>query len=209
MLLTVLKWPQVVGRWLIKQGLLSGFVATMLGVLAAFWLTGQGEQRALDNATRQRLHIVVLECQYNLTNAVEITRHVASPGTVSVRRLDTVAAAAAFGDANILAVLPKHEVSMLRAYINAVATLNEALQLHRSLVAGGGRGLALADDLVRENLRPNAAAVAANAHVLQEKLSPYFDEADYDHEEMKRIEARLEHVKAGVLKGNFRLSKEE
>jgi hypothetical protein len=206
MLLTALKCPS---QWLTKHGLLSGFVATMLGVLAAFWLRGCGEQRALDSATKQRLHIAVLESQYNGTDAVEIMRACESSGNISIRRPDTVAAAAAFGDANILAVLPKHEVSMLRAYINAVATLNEALQLHRTLVASAGGGPTLADGPIRENLRSNAAAVAANAHVLQEKLSPYFDEADYDHEQMQRIEDHIKHVKEEVLRNNVPLSKEE
>jgi len=209
MLLTV--WKSLKREWkcLSKLQIILGFVATMLGVLAAFWLRGCGEQNALDIATRQRLHIAVLESQYNGTDAVEIMRDCASSGTVSIRRLDTVAAAAAFGDANILRVLPKHEVSMLRAYINAVATLNEALQLHRNAFVRAASGPTPAEVPIRENLRWNAAAVFANADVLRDRLSLYFDETSYDHEEMQRIEDRIKHVTAEALKGNVSLSKEE
>ena len=121
----------------------------------------------------------------------------------------TMAAEAAFGDANILSVLPNHKVSMLRTYISAVGTLNEALQMHRSALAGSSHGVALGEGPLRENVLSNAAAVAANADVVRDELSLYFDEADYDHGEMERIEARVAELKEKVLMGDVALSKEE
>ena len=130
--MTVLNWPQIIWRWLNK----AGFFVTMLGVLAAFWLTGIGEQKALDKVTKQRLHIAVLESQYNGTIAKRIIDDCANTSGLnfSIDRLDSTAATAAFEDTNVLLFLPHYKVSLLRSYANAIATLNQALQVHQSVI---------------------------------------------------------------------------
>ncbi len=208
MLETVLKCPS---QWLTKHGLLSGFVATMLGVLVAFWFTGWGEHRALDSATKQRLHMAYLESTYNGPIALEIMHADASSDSYSIRvaRPDTAAAAAVLEDANILAFLPNEKVVLLQAYVRAVATLNEALQVHQSLLVSAGGGPTSAEVPSAENIRENALNVAGMTLIIQEELKPYVDEGTNDREAIDRIRNRVREAKAEVLRGNVSLSKEE
>ena len=125
--------PSTVWKWLDKHSVIPGFFVTMLGVWAAFGLAGLSEQHALDSATKQRLHLVFLESQYNGGIAHQIIDDCAN-GYVRTDKPHTALAAAALGDANILAFLPHYKVSLLRSYVNAVATLNEALRVHESVL---------------------------------------------------------------------------
>jgi hypothetical protein len=197
--------------WTSRHEIVPGFLVTMAGVYAAFWLTGLGEHRALDNATRQRLHLVVLESQYNGTTAKQIVDAYADSAamSVSVDRPNAAVAAAALGDANILGFLPLHKVSTLQSYAAAVATLNQALQVHQRVLESAGYRPTPAEVSIRENVRSNAASVLAMAIVLREQLGPYFDETAYDHEAMRRIEDRVRYIKAKALAGEVHLSKEE
>jgi len=77
-------WPSIAWQWLIRHEIVSGFFVTMLGVWAAFWLTRLGERKALDGATRQRLHIVVLESQYNGTIAKRAMDACVNPSAVII-----------------------------------------------------------------------------------------------------------------------------
>lgn len=181
----------------------------MLGVWAAFWLTGLSEQKAQDIATKQRLHLVVLESQYNGVIAKEIMDNCANFGTVTIYRLDATLATAALDDTNIIAFLPHHKASMLRSYVNAVATLNEAIHAHQTTLESTGYRQTPTEVSIRENLRSNAAAVIANIIVLREELSPYFDKTSYDHGAMRRAENRIKYLKAKALRGEVHLSKDE
>jgi hypothetical protein len=119
------------------------------------------------------------------------------------------AATAAFEDPNTLSFLPHHKTSLLRSYINAVATLNEALRVHESVIQQAAYGSTPVELSIRANVRSNAASVVAMSKVLQEQLEPYFDSSSYDHEEIRQIEDRVRYIKSKALKGEVRFSKEE
>ncbi|HET6455082.1 MAG TPA: hypothetical protein VFI02_11815 [Armatimonadota bacterium] len=196
--------------WLTKQALISGFLVTMLGVYAAFWLTGLGEQGGLDCTTKQRLHLAVLESQYNGTIAMRIVADLADTSSVimNIDRLDSSAATAAFEDANALSFLPNHKVSLLRSYANAIATLNRSLETHQDVLQSSDYARSSTEGSVRQNVRSNAASVIAMAVVLQEEMKEYFDDNAYDHQEIERLEARVKNIKAKALRGEVTLSKE-
>ena len=200
--MTVLKWLRVVWQWLNSHHIISGFFVTMLGVWAAFWLAGVGEQNALNSATEQRLHMAVVECQYNRPIAQEIIGQYANSTTVRIQtdRPHTSMAAAALEDANIFTVLPRHKVSMFRRYVNDVANLNEGLDAYRSTLEITGYRRTSVEGGIRKNVRSNAAAVLAMAIVLEEELDSYFDETDYDREDKQRIEKRLKCLSENALK---------
>ena len=208
--MTIPEWPHAVWQWLIRHEIISGFLVTMLGVSAAFWLTGLGEQKALHSATRQRLHIVVLESQYNGAIAKKAMDACANPSAaIIVEKPDTALTAAALEDANILAFLPHHKVSVLWTYVSAVATLNEAIEVHQSVLESANYRPPPVEADTRRNVRSNAASVLANAIVVREELNAYFDERTYDHAAMQRIENRLKYLKEEALSGKVSLSKEE
>jgi hypothetical protein len=205
---SIFRWHRIVWQWANKHDIISGFFVTMLGVWAAFWLTGLGEQRSLDSRTKQRLHIVVLESQYNGTTAKKIMDACAD-SVIILERPDAAATLAALDDANILTFLPHHKVSLLRSYANAITVLNEALRAYQTALENAEYRQTPAEARIRENVRSNAAAMLANVVVLQEELDPYFDKTTYDHEVMQRLEERVKYIKAKVLRGEVPLSKEK
>jgi hypothetical protein len=197
-----------------KHEVISGFFVTMLGVLAAFWLAGLDEQRAMDRTTKQRLHLVVLEAEYNGKFAREIfgdCAEAADPNVIrsSVRRLNTAAATAAFQDAHVLSLLPLHKVSLLNSYLSDVGLLNQALQMHQGVLESQGYKTTPQERDVRQKVRENAADVSASALVLQEELTEYFDKTLYNFEELKRIQDRINFIKEKTLKGEASLSKQK
>ena len=206
-----MKWPYTVWQWANKHAILSALFVTAVGVLIAFLLAGWGGRKALNRATEQRLHLVVLEVQYNGTIAKEVVDGSAnsSAATVRTERPHTPAAAAALQDSNILASLPYHKVSLLRSYIDAVATLNEALEVHQRVLEVAGYVPTPAEATIRQQVRSEAAAVLAMAVVVREELDSYFDPRTYDHEAMRRIEDRVKLIKGKALIGQVSLSKEE
>ena len=198
--------------WLKKH--FSEFIVTMCGVWAAFYLAGWGEQKALDKATQQRLHLVVLEARYNCDTAKKICRdyvEAVDPNIIRVRaeRPNTTAATAAFQDANVLSFVPLHKISFLRGYLHDIETLNQILQIHQGVLESQGYKASQQEKNVRQKVHENAATVFATAHVLQEELAKYFHEKSYDLEEIKGIRDRVNCIKEEVLKGEFPPSKED
>ena len=190
-----------------KYEVISGFFVAVAVVYIAFWLTGRGERNALYRATQQRLHLVVLEAQYNGTDAKEILDNYADANSfgINLNRPKCFAAVAALQDTNILLILPLHKVSLLRSYVNSISTLNQSLQVHQEILESQNyKNVKQA----RQNVHENAAAVFAMCQVLQEELRGHFDESLYDQKEAKRIERRIKHIKRKPLKGEVSLSKE-
>jgi len=198
-------WQQL-NRWSKKHEIIPGFLVTMLGVLAAFWLAGIGEQWGRDRTTAQRLHLAILEAKYNNGTVQEILSIYADVSDsndsnlkIDVRRLDSTAAIAAFQDTNILSFLPFHKVSLLRGYLNDINTLNQTLQTYQSVLESRGYQKTLQEKALRQTGYENAAAVSAAIIVLQEQLKEYFDEKSYNLEEIKKIQDRMESIKSEIL----------
>ena len=206
--MALFKFVRKLWRWLNKHELVSGFFVIMLGVWAAFLLAGLGEQIALDRATEQRLHLVVLEAQYNCRIAKEIFRDYAEPPDpntirINIKRPNSIVVTTAFQETNLLAFLPLHKVSFLRSYVNIISTLNQSLQVHQGVLESQGYKKSIQEKQARRNVRDNAAAVYANVYVLQEELKEHFDPRFFDRKEAKRIEDRVRCIKEKVLKGEF------
>ena len=188
----------------------SGFLVTMLGVWAAFELAAHGQKKALDRATKQMLHLVVLEAQYNGTDANEILGTYADANSlgINLNRPNSFVAAAAFQDSNILSILPLHKLSLLRSYVNSISTLNKSLQVHKAVLESQGYKMSPQEKDARQNVHENAAAVWAIAFVLLEELKGHFDASLYDRKEAKRIEGRIKYIKRKALENEVSLSKE-
>ena len=210
-LMTILRLRTNLWRWPNKKEVISGFFVTMLGVWAAFWMAGLGESCARDRNTEQRLHLAVLESQYNGTLAKEILDNYTKQEIVNiaVKRLDFSSARAAFEDSNVLSFLPHYKVSLLRSYIEAIATLNQALEMHQGILERTEYKRTAVEEEIRKNVRSNAASVLAMAFVLAEELEEHFDEDLYSHQEMRSIEDRVKYVKDKALEGHVSLSDEE
>ncbi len=119
-----------------KDTIIIQFFVALVAVLIAFRLAGCHEQKALDKVTRQRLHLTYLESQYNATYAKNILDIYADENNfgISINRLDTTAATAAFRDSNISSIIPLHKISLLRSYVNSILTLNQSLQIHQGVI---------------------------------------------------------------------------
>jgi hypothetical protein len=201
-------------RWLNKHEVISGLFVTILGVWIAFWLTGLGEQSSLDRVTKQRLHLAVLEAQYNIRDANEILNDYAEavdPNRlkVNVRRLNSTAATAAFCDAHILSLLPLHKVSLLNGYMNEINLLNQTLQMHQGVLESQGYKTTSQEREFRQKVCDNAAGVIAMAKVLEEEFSEYFDANLYDQCSMEAIRNRVQSIKEENLKGEAPFPKKE
>jgi len=206
--MTILRLLTSLWRWPNKKELICGFFFTMLGVWAAFWLAGLGERSALDRNTEQRLHLAILESQYNGTLAMEILDEYTKQAVVNiaVKRFNVSAAQAAFDDSNVLSFLPHHKVSLIRSYIEAIATLNQAVEMHQGILERTDYKGTAVEEEIRKNVLLNAASVFAMAFVLQEELKEYFEEDSYADQEIERIEGRVKYVKGKALEGQFSLS---
>lgn len=191
-----------VWRWLRKH--MSGIIVTMVGVFAAFWFTGLGEQSALDRTTRQKLHLVVLEAKYNSRITKQFLHdyaEAADPNVIriNVKRPNTIAATAAFRDANILALVPLHKVSLLRGYMNEIDTLNRSLQIHQSVLESQGYKASQQEKIARQKVCDDAANVFGITFVLQEELKEYFDKKAYDTEKIKKFQERMKLIREKTL----------
>lgn len=193
-----------------KYEVISGFIVAVSAVYIAFWLAWWGEQRGLRRTTKQKLHLVYLEAQYNITDAKGILDGYGDPNSfgINLNRPNSMAASVALEDANILAFLPLHKVSLLRSYANAISTLNQSLQVHQGVLESLNYNDGIQEKQARQIVSKNAAAVCAGAHVLQEELKEYVDETFFDQGEAERIENRIKSIKRKALKGEVSLSKE-
>jgi hypothetical protein len=114
--------------------ILKPLVATTLGVLLAFTLNGWWHKINSDNATKDRLHLVCLEAGYNANLLKEALKAYSYPEIkeIFIRRASYSLAMAAANDNNIIAVLPKHKISLLMVYIESLRTINLSLEQHQS-----------------------------------------------------------------------------
>ncbi len=187
--------------------MLAGFLVTMLGVFAAFKLEGRGKQEALNKATQQRLHLVLLEAQYNSRDVNEILDNYADANSCSINlnRPSSTIATITLQDTNILLILPLHKISLLRSYVNSISILNQSLQVHLMVLESQGlkQGFNIKTPLekrTRQIVHENAAATHAICQVLKEELKGHFDTCFYDKEEAERLEERIKLIKRKALK---------
>ena len=202
-----LKKPEVI------SGLFVNMVAVFVAVSFAFWLDRYAEQKTLNRATEQRLHLAALETQYNGELAKEIVDIYAKTNipNIYINRPDSTAATTAFQDSNVLLFLPIYKVSLLKSYIKAIATLNQAMEIHQRLLESAGyKQTSTQNNIIRirQNVRSNAASVLAVAFVLQEELNELPKKTLYDHDKIKEMGERVKLIKAKALKGEVSLSKE-
>jgi len=180
---------------------LASAIGSILGVMLYFWFAGIVEQNALDRATKQRLYLAYVEAEYNIKYAKYIYNDYAKGNdanslNINVRRLSSAATEAAFGDANILSFIPLHRVSLLKGYMNDIATLHQALQLHQGVLESQGFKAGTPQEKnARRHVRTIAADVNDIASVLRDELKEYFDEKDYNPEKFNEIRNRLESKK--------------
>lgn len=198
-------------HWLNKHEVISGFVVTILGVWAAFELAGWGEQNTLDRATQNRLHLVVIEAQYNGTAAKDILDSYADANNlrINLSRLDSASTLAAFQDSNVFQFLPTHKVSLLRTYVNNISSLNQSLLVHQGVLETQNYRRTTQEKEAREKVRENAAAAFSMSQVLLEELKEYDVDVLFDRKEADRIENRSKLIKDLALKGQVSLSRED
>lgn len=180
-------WPSV----------LASAIGSILGVTLYFWIAGIVEQNALDRATEQRLYLAYIEAEYNIKYAKNIYKDYAEVNDVNslkmnTRWLSTAAAVGAFGDANILSFISLDRVSLLKGYIDDIATLHKALQLHQGVLESQGFNLTPQEKDARRHVRSIAVDVNDIASVLRDDLKEYFDEKDYNPEKFDELRDRLE-----------------
>ncbi|MBC8263155.1 MAG: hypothetical protein H8E47_03415 [Anaerolineales bacterium] len=186
-------------------------LATMLGVLAALYLANLQQQQHLDSITAQRLHMVVLESQYNGSTVKEIFEVFSkgTPNTIMLKQTDTSMAIAAINDQNIVSFLPLHKLSLLVSYIDSQETLNHTLKLYNDYLLLGTEVTSNNKEAFSENIRGNAASAAIMCDVLQDELKMYFDKKLYDHERIQSLEQKIEQTKRGILSGEIKIQTEK
>jgi hypothetical protein len=185
-------------------------LATMLGVLAALYLANLQQQQHLNSITAQRLHLVVLESQYNSSTVKEIFEVFSkgTPDTIMIRQTDTSMAVAALNDQNIVSFLPPYKLSLLVNYIASLRKLDHALTLHNDYLLGMAINPQNKEAL-SGNIRANAASAATMCYVLQNELETYFDEKIYDREKIQSLQQEIEKTEREILSGETQLRTEK
>ena len=178
----------------------SGVIAALVGVLFAFWLTGLGEQRALDKATKQRLYVAGLEAKVNLEDAEKIKEIIDNKGDdnrvrINVMRVSSTAAAA-LRDTNLSSILQVEKVIILLSYVNDIRTLNQSLQTYQQTLESQDFKNTNAVNGMRKLVLYNADAVHAMVCLLQEEVNECFDDKPYDIQKIKKMRERLKDIKA-------------
>lgn len=194
--------------WVAKNAFAIELVATMLGVLAALYLANLQQQQHLNSITAQRLHLVVLESQYNSSTVKEIFEVFSkdTPNTIMLKQTDTSMAIAAINDQNIVSFLPLHKVTLLVSYIYSQETLNHSLKLYNDYLLLGTEVTSKNKEAFSENVRGNAASAAIMCAVLQSELEMYFDKKLYDHERIQSLEQEIAETKRGILSGEIQIT---
>ncbi len=128
----ILKWPATTLAWLNKQNAVSGFFVTMLGVWAAFWVTGLSDRRVDNEATSQRLQLVHFEAEQNAILAQDIFRIEVSTNRADIilKRPQSSAVRSALADNNLPTFLPHAKLSMLFTYLDSIDALRTTLDIH-------------------------------------------------------------------------------
>lgn len=188
----------------------TAFLATLCGVLVAFVLHDCWNQHQLNRATRQHLHLVYLESQYNITIAQRALNAFlrSTAQTVVIDRSAHSAATRAIHDGNVFSLLPPVKLTLLRSYVGALDGLNDSLDLFRDYLFNSSvRPLPAGDRLV-QTVRSSAAAAVAVCIVVQLEFEEYFDKRMYDKKRIQKIETQVEDLKQKALLGKTGVSKD-
>lgn len=185
------------------------FLATMLGVLAAFSLNEQSQQRYLNEITAQKLHLVFLESEFNGTTSHDALKKYSENNinTIFVKRTDPSLALAAIQDKNIVSFLPPYKLSLLISYIEAQKTLNQSLDIHKDYCLKSAKNLETKQNLI-QNIKKNSASATTMSYLLQQQLKEYFDKTIYNRKKILDLEAKVKEIKKKILEGKINLSKE-
>lgn len=185
-------------------------LATMLGVLAAFSLDRHWQQEHLNSITAQRLHLAVLESQYNSSTVKKVFEGFSkgNSNTIWLTQTDTSLAIAAINDQNIVSFLPLYKVALLVSYIESQEILNHALEFYNDYLLGTEVN-SKDKEALSENVRGNAASAAIMCDILQSELEMYFDKELYDHERIQSLEQEIEQTKKGILSGEIQIKTEK
>ena len=197
--------------FLISKDFIVSFTATMLGVLVAFWLNGIWHQHIRNDITRHRIHLLILETQYNGTIALDALNSYSAPNQdiLYIKRADTTAARLAFEDDNVFVFLQPEKVSLLKSYIESIETLNHSLKIYEASLSWDHLKKERHKNEMLDNVRNNCGAAVAICIVLRESLDKYFDPQLYDHELVRNQEKRLKEIKGKALKGEVKTSKDK
>ena len=196
--------------WIRMPDFRTAFIATMLGVLAAFALNSCWHQHCLNEDTKERLHLVYLESQYNVTVCQNSLRSLSKPtvDTVFIKRPQTSAISLALQDDNLQSVLPPHKISLLMSYLEAIAVLQLSLDTHKQYVIGTRTSELSSENDIIKTARSNAAATIAMCHIVQKQFGQYFNKKLYDRKKMRELEEEVKRIKEKALLGKTHLSRE-
>ncbi len=178
----------------------------MLGVFAAFWLNDSWHQNYQDQITKRRLHLVVLESQYNGSIAHEVLKMYSSQNSMcfSIKRVDSTAARIAFEDDNLFRLLPLYKVSLIRSYIESMDILNQSLDVYSDYLSSVQFKKDSQNDEFVSTVRNNCAAAIAICIVLRKSLNSYFDPDEYQHDKMREMERQLKEITQKALRGEVK-----
>ena len=206
------KFIKMPWQWVLKNKIIPNLLVTIIGVYIAFLWAGAGERKSLDKTTEQQLHLTVLEAQYNGSIAKKIIDIYSKINTdtmrIGIKRPKTIAATTAFENSNILTSL-SFNVTLLYSYIDAIATLNHSLEIHKGILESTQYKNTSLDHTILKNVKNNAATVLAVSQILMEELQQYFDPTLYDKNRIKILEDRVEFIKEKALEGKIKLTREK
>ena len=192
--------------------LLLAILSIVVTLWAGRWIfrsEGAREREAMDEATKTRIHLMLLECQYNMDDAKAIFDTCSDDEAVTLfsYMVDDSAARLVFQDPNITNVLAKHQLTLIRAYVSNTYLLNRMTEIYLRYTEATKYRLDDTTRLFRQRMRNIAAEWSAAATVLQDELEPYMDRAEYDKTQIERLGKAIKDKKEIFLKEGVNLSK--
>lgn len=185
-----------------KSDFVKPFTATLLGVLIAFILNDYRQSFYSDKITKERLHILYLEMQYNSELINEALKAYSIPviTEIFIRRPSYPSALLAVNVSNIVSFLPRHKLSLLLNYIESMRTLTLSLDMHKEFsFLTNTKSFNYNNDLMVA-IRSNAGSALASCYLVKRELEEYFDKNSYDDKKLDSLRNEMQKLQKLYIK---------
>ena len=185
-----------------RSDFIKPFIATILGVMIAFYLNDYRHSFYSNKVTTERIHILYLEMQYNSELVNEALKAYSKQiiKEIFIRRASYPSAISAVNDPNIVSFLPRHKLSLLLNYIESMRTLNLSLNMHQEFSFNTNTKSFKDSNDMMEAIRSNAATALASCYLIQRELEEYFDKNSYDDEKLNSLRKEMQEIQKQYLK---------
>ncbi len=187
----------------------TAFLATLLGVLFAFWLNGQWHEWQNKKRIKFELGMVYLESLHNARVALDAEKLFGNDPSTPFKRPMTVALDKAFLDINLFKELPYDTIYLLRRYKQRLLVFKEVLMSVHSYRLQNINSNNLPQNIVKP-LKHNILDTKVHCALVQDKLKKYYNKYGVEYEdELEQIKEKLKKYKDKAIDGSLEFLNKE